>query len=455
MKYLLVFFFSLMLLPLNGCGGLPVQEIPLAQPELPPEDSQPSPIAFRKIHFAVPTGNPTLSQSPKGPLGLIICSFPYGMVHSGISGRSFPSDDYRRIFSDTLDGQGYDVAGNPGRMFDEDEDRKRSHYSLGARITDVKIDVCRKKNFWGIDRGETGEAEITITWTAFDTLHRKVVYKKEHKGYARNQLPNHENTPLLLEMAFQASVHNLGADREFYDLVFNGIEPNHNVRANYMFDEEYDSIFDPLEEVLLPPKPISILPADNRLEEVRKAAVMIQTGSGHGSGFFVSDDGHIITNAHVIGRANRVRVVVSGKRKKQTAEVLRYDRRRDVALLKLEELPEKYEIHTLPIRTDKLVIGETVYAIGAPFQDFLQDTVTKGIVSAHRYNKTERQRYIQADVYITGGNSGGPLIDGNGNIVGITVSHFVRGIQELSGLNNFIPIDDALDQLDIEIEEAD
>ena len=75
--------------------------------------------------------------------------------------------------------------------------------------------------------------------------------------------------------------------------------------------------------------------------------------------------------------------------------------------------------------------------------------MTSGIISAHRFHVRRKTDYMQADVDIHGGNSGGPLYDENGNIVGICVSGFVNESGALSGLNNFIPIASALDFLDI------
>jgi len=111
----------------------------------------------------------------------------------------------------------------------------------------------------------------------------------------------------------------------------------------------------------------------------------------------------------------------------------------------------------LPIRTQWPEVGEDVYALGAPIKTRLQDTVTKGIISAHRRKFLmfgTRLDIIQADVDIHGGNSGGPLLDANGNIVAISVAGmaFADPNADFStGLNYFIPIGDALEKLDIEI----
>ncbi len=439
-----------------GCGGLVVQPEPLQDISPPPGDARPSPVAFNKIRYQIPTGTPLVSSSPKGPFGLLSCSFPYGLMEQGgVSSRLFPTDDYRRVFLDTLAGQGYDVAGDPGRLFDEEEDEMRAVYSVGARVIDVKADLCRKTTlFTSVYRGHTGEANITIEWTVFDLLNRRNAYKTITRGYARLDLPNHEAVPLLMERAFAAAVHNLGADEQFHELVFYGSTPRD---IPYTYEDPYESPearFNPRESVIWPDLPISKRPAVQWLDDIRRSVVLIQAGPGHGSGFFITEDGHILTNAHVVGNAGRVRVVTSGKEEALLADVLRVDRRRDVALLRLETPPEQTP-SVLPARLDMPKIGEDVYAIGAPSYTRLQDTVTKGIVSAHRIDRRTGLSEIQADVIVHGGNSGSPLLDAYGNILGLSVSTYAQGEERLSGLSTFIPLQNALQAIDIKTKNMD
>jgi serine protease Do len=441
----------LLALGLAACGGLNVPRTPLAEPAMPAGDAQPAPIGFREIRFAIPTGTPTISQSPKGFMGIFLCDWPYTMTQTGIRGRFFPDDNLKSIFLDTLKGQGYDVTGDPGRFFDEEEDEMRTHYAVGGEITDIKIDTCKRSNIWGIDQGYNGEGSVEIKWSVYDLLTRKTVYKTSTRGYGKLRTPNYEGIQLLFEDAVGAAIYNLGADENFYKLVFTGVEPQELPQGYTDPYEEPITKYDSDEKVSLSVLPLFETPAQGRLESLHKIAVMIEAGGGHGSGFFLSDQGHILTNSHVVGNAQRVRVVTSGKQEKLVAEVLRSDRMRDVALLKLEDLPAGLHIESLPIRTSKLSVGEDVYAIGAPSLRRLQDTVTKGIVSAHRKDRETRQDLIQADVDTHGGNSGGPLLDGNGNLVGLAVAGYVRGDVDISGLNLFIPIGDALEELDIDL----
>ena len=432
---------------------MPIQKVPLGQAQEVTFDAQPAPIGFNKIRYSIPTGAPVMSQSMRGMTGLVTCEAPFTMVQAGITGRSFPNDRYKIVFRDAMEALGYDVTGDPGIMFDEEEDIARTTYSIGARVVDLKFDVCHRTSFlFGYDRGYDGEATIEVEWTVFDLLHRKTVYKTTQKGYAKIETANFEGIDLLIENAFTAAAHNLGTDKIFHDLVFKGVEPSSADDYSKPFDERPNDKFDANEKLLLPAQKLLNSATKPDMNHVSDSVVMIEAGGSHGSGFFVSDQGHIITNYHVVGHAARVRIVTSEHQETLIAEVLRTNPKRDVALLRLEEIPNDFKINTLPIRIDKPPVSSDIYAIGAPRLRKLQDTVSKGIVSAHRYNKKEKQDYIQGDVAVHGGNSGGPLLDENGNIIGVTVSgYFDDSAKSSVGLNFFIPIADALEKLDITI----
>jgi S1-C subfamily serine protease len=446
----------LLIVFLAACHGLTVQRHDLKPfPEIP-EDAQPAPIGFNKIKYGVPTGSPLAATSPKGLFGLFMCGSPYDDMRSSTIQRHFKDTKIKDMFVSTLEGQGYDVTGNPGRLFDEGEDMQRTVYAVGAHVTMLRLDLCNRRSFWfGRPRGYSGEAEMGIEWSVYDMLHRKNVLKTSTKGYSKLSLPNYEGIELLIEDAFASAAHNLGADKKFRNLVVMGEEPDKLPETIQDINEAPEGLYDPNEKVSLKNIPLSKKPAKGRLEDIRDAAVMIQSGSGHGSGFFITEEGHILTNAHVVGNAFRVRVVTSGKKDKLIAEVLRVHLHRDVALLRLEEVPEDINLRVLPIRPERPEVGEEIYAIGAPWYYYLQDTVTGGIVSAVRYNRYKKLWFIQGDVTIQGGSSGGPLIDENGNVIGMAVSAYAQEddkIRASSGLNNFIPIADALERLEIAIE---
>jgi serine protease Do len=157
---------------------------------------------------------------------------------------------------------------------------------------------------------------------------------------------------------------------------------------------------------------------------------------GVGSGFVLSADGYVMTNAHVVEGADEVFVTLTDKREFK-AKVVGADKRSDVALVKIEAsgLPS--------VRigdVSRLKVGEWVIAIGSPFG--LENTVTAGIVSAKSRDTGEFLPLIQTDVAINPGNSGGPLINMRGEVVGINSQIYSRsgGYQ---GISFAIPIDEA------------
>jgi serine protease Do len=159
-----------------------------------------------------------------------------------------------------------------------------------------------------------------------------------------------------------------------------------------------------------------------------------------GSGFIISNDGYILTNAHVINGADEVLVKLSDKREFK-AKIIGADKRTDVALLKIEAT-------NLPKATigdpAALKVGEWVAAIGSPFG--LENTMTQGIVSAKGRALPQENfvPFIQTDVAINPGNSGGPLYNLRGEVVGVNSQIYSRSGGSM-GLSFSIPIDVAID----------
>lgn len=159
-----------------------------------------------------------------------------------------------------------------------------------------------------------------------------------------------------------------------------------------------------------------------------------------GSGFIISQDGYILTNAHVVSDADEVLVKLSDKREFK-AKIIGADKRTDVALIKIDA-------NNLPKVTigdpSMLKVGEWVAAIGSPFG--LENTMTAGIVSA-KGRALPQENYvpfIQTDVAINPGNSGGPLFNLRGEVVGINSQIYSRSGGSM-GLSFSIPIDVAID----------
>ena len=159
-----------------------------------------------------------------------------------------------------------------------------------------------------------------------------------------------------------------------------------------------------------------------------------------GSGFIISPDGYILTNAHVVGGADDITVRLTDKREFK-AKLVGIDKRTDVALIKIEAtgLPR-----IIPGDPNALKVGEWVLAIGSPFG--FDNSVTAGIVSAKGRSLPQENYvpFIQTDAAVNPGNSGGPLFNMKGEVVGINSQIYTRSGGYM-GLSFAIPIDVAMD----------
>lgn len=158
---------------------------------------------------------------------------------------------------------------------------------------------------------------------------------------------------------------------------------------------------------------------------------------GVGSGFIISADGFVLTNAHVVEGSDDVYVTLTDKREYK-AKIIGVDKRTDVAVVKIEG-------SNLPRLTigdpNRLRVGEWVIAIGSPFG--LDNTVTAGIISAKARDTGEYLPLIQTDVAVNPGNSGGPLINMRGEVVGINSQIYSRSGGYM-GISFAVPIDEVM-----------
>lgn len=184
--------------------------------------------------------------------------------------------------------------------------------------------------------------------------------------------------------------------------------------------------------------------AANVIEECLNSVVVIETPQGIGSGFVINSKGYIITNYHVITSQDSIMVKWSDGRK-GFADLISLAKFKDLALLKINEKNMK------PLKIgniNKVKIGDTVFALGAPGgagDTVLDKTVTKGIVSSIRlleapYNPSEKIEFIQTDAALNPGNSGGPLINEEGEVIGVNSQKIANVAVE--GINFSISIEE-------------
>jgi len=202
--------------------------------------------------------------------------------------------------------------------------------------------------------------------------------------------------------------------------------------GNGEMDEEMQEFFRRFFGQPLPGAPRSG-PRPNRPQQPQEE----ERPRGVGSGFILTADGYVMTNAHVVEDASEVLVTLPDKREFK-AKIVGADKRSDVAVVKIEAtgLPA-VKVGDI----SKLRVGEWVMAIGSPFG--LENTVTAGIVSAKQRDTGEYLPFIQTDVAINPGNSGGPLFNMRGEVVGINSQIYSRS-GGFMGISFSIPIDEAI-----------
>lgn len=276
-------------------------------------------------------------------------------------------------------------------------------------------------------RRYSGSIEMGVEWQIFDPKRRQVIQRIETT--ARGEVK---------ELPF------VGLERIVYEAF------RQNARLFVTRDEVRTVILNPPDSKPLGPSsvpPILLSGAPEKsgmsVSGAAGSVVVVLTGDGHGSGFLVSNDGYILTNAHVVGSSRSV-VVRWSDGFESDGEVIRSHKARDVALIKTNP----HGRQPLALRRGPPTPGMNVYAVGTPLDPKLQGSLTKGIVSANRI--MDGFSFIQSDVAVTHGNSGGPLLDEKSVVVGITDLGFEPDGKP-ANINLFIPIGDALDFLNLKV----
>ncbi len=307
-----------------------------------------------------------------------------------------------------------------------------ANLQVGVVVAQLLTNLCVKDgHLW------SGDAYIRLEWQLFAPEQRKVVYRGSTEGVFHSGGTSFNGAlPQIPVEAFVVALRNLLGDPAFA----------------LALQTPYQRSAAPPQGT--PPAAGAPVEIDNRLPdqpaaemsqvigELRTAVVTVLSERGSGTGFYIGSSGWLLTNHHVIGDAGLVRVRLPGGRE-LVAEVVRLDAARDIALLKTEPPG----VRPLPLRMGQPGIGEDVYALGSPLGDAFNTTLTRGILSGVR--SVRDLDFLQSDVAILPGSSGGPLLDRSGQVIGITVAGL--GAKGLAGMNFFIPVGSALQRLNLQL----
>lgn len=321
-----------------------------------------------------------------------------------------------RSFKDRATELGFVSAEATKSVFDE-KGGNSADFRFGATLLALDYRGCGREEV-------KGAAYAKLKWEVFSARRQRVVYTATlESSFASDRAISEKE----FDRSFmRAIVDNLFGDPRFVEMI----------RAGGAGEDSSSVAFTPIPIGSVASTPGAVV---SKANDLRAAVVTIESGTGSGTGFYVSPEGYLLTNSHVVADAKFVRIKYSDGRT-TVGEVIRTDKPRDVALLRTDPVPVQ---RALPIRRGEPVTGEEVYAIGSPFGDTLSGTLTRGVMSSRRI--VEGVAFLQSDVSINPGNSGGPLVDASGMVIGIAQ------LKGPSGINLFIPIDEALDKLALKL----
>ena len=320
---------------------------------------------------------------------------------------------------DTLRKFGYNVLGAENLLFGVDNSAK-ARMLLGGTVSKF---VCPRIS------AAQRNCYMDIQWELFDTRLQQVIYR----------------TGTVAERMIRADVP--GTSRDVQRLIFDNMR---SLLRRYNFVAHLKKKSATSESSSLPAAHFQrcqtrelSLPA--QMNQAIEATVLIRMGNAHGSGFFVSNDGVLLTAGHVAAGLKAVQVTTSGGTE-LNATVLRVNREQDVALLKVEN----YESACLPITPVGQHAGNEIFVIGAPLDTQFAFSVSKGIISGSRM--VDNTHLLQTDASINPGNSGGPLLGVDGKVLGIVVTKLTgTGVE---GVAFATPVQNALVALNLAVSDS-
>jgi S1-C subfamily serine protease len=336
----------------------------------------------------------------------------------------YETKKFADVFNQVMKTHGYPVE-NEVELFQDSKERV-ADLLVGARIIEATLNECFPEILEN-DLKVIGTAYLKIEWSVYATLEKKVVFVATNEGSTYGEVESAIGEAGILRPALADAVRRLAASTAYRDVV----DPSKTAVAV-------------ANVARLRIKRVKQFTGDvkSNIESIRQAVATVTANKGFGSGFVISDDGTVLTAAHVVSGSKFVKVnTATGK--ECYGEVVAANKQRDVAIIRVD----CRGLTALPLGREKIVEGGEVFAIGTPLSEKLQFSVTKGVVSGMR--TIDEVDYIQSDVVVLPGTSGGPLLDARGNVVGMTISGIAAGsapvgvnfFVALANMDKYLPVD--------------
>jgi len=409
-----IFWFAMVLCAFEAQGATAFADPP------PTAAHEAKTIALTKVVTEIPVGKIT------GTLGKgFFCSVAVTATSNGARS-DYNIATVQSAFRQELKAAGLKADDTAENLFEPQNTATASEFSLGGVIADRTLTLCIPNPTGATASTAKGEESLTIDWQVYSRVQNQVVGRFRTTASFSIKEPTPGGGVLINNGVFSASIRQLAAMPDFRAI---------------LLAKDADAVTQARETpiVLVGARAIAARPVD---DEARSVALVF-VGSTEGSAFLISKDGYMLTDAHVVGDAKSVRVRWSDGTDGE-ADVVRVSHRLDAAVLKTEPHGRP------PLPTNRMppAVGDTVFAIGSPLGEKFQGTVTRGVVSAER---TENgHHYIQSDVTVQMGSSGGPLIDSQGRVIGLADKLNGLVLPVSAGLNYFTPVADVLDALNLQ-----
>jgi len=422
--YLTAFLLFICAIALTACFTVPITQVEEKTPIKITDKAKVKPVAITKVVAKMRRGTEI------GSLQVGWFCAEESKVNWKTGGKvNLSSEELVDIFREELERNGWPVVGSTEDLF-TGYDVSEAELLIAAKLSSIETNLCYRNARSGDWENAKGAMKISVDWQIYNPARREIIGEISTQGSSKFDKSVADAGYQLLNSSFAVAINNLLASKDFRAMS----ERSSELAATPVFQSKH----------VVKNERVRYQSLQQALDSSVKSTVTIRTAAGHGSGFSIGDGGLIITNAHVVGDAKIVTLITSGQVEVQgLVEVV--DKGRDVALIKVKGV----RLPTLHLESDLPKIGEPVYAVGSPLKEDLAGSVTSGIMSAFR--RVEGYEWIQADVAVSPGNSGGPLVNARGSVIGISTASYQQAGSQV-GLNLFVPISDAINFLGLQLE---
>ena len=396
----------------------PVRQVVIKRPIEITNKDKVKPIAITKVAAKMRRG------TVLGKLGIGMFCMPHDDIKWKSGGTVvLSSEDLIDVFRHELESNGWPVVGSTDDLF-SGYDISGAEVLLGAKIKAIECELCMPFAGFG-NFNKKGSMRMDVEWQIYSPARRSLIGKIDTQGSMQITKESDDTPYELLSGSFAIAVNNLIANREFLKMVekSSGLQRAPRTLAGIQIENSSKNF----------------TTIESAIDYAKKATVTIRTANGHGSGFAIGDGSYIISNSHVVGNAKNITLVTHGGIT-LNGQVAKMSKERDVALIRIDGL----RLPALHVNFKIPGSASPVYAVGSPIREELSSSVTSGIISGIRM--IDGYHWIQSDAAVSPGSSGGPLLDKNGSVVGISTAGFqVSGAQV--GLNLFVPIAEGLSHI--------